>query len=522
MPTAVRTLEEYRTRFIKLREKGAIDQALLIANQMSNQYPEDPKGYTCLGEAFGARGEYRKALACYGVSLEKAPDQPMVYCAMGNMEELLGNKSEAFHYYHKALALAPENVQVVGAVANFLILAGYITEAKSLLSQAVKKDKRPEVLDALLNIHLREGDREAIRKFVQQNRKQLKAPECSLRLATAYVAMGEPVKAIKFLKSIKQWNIAQWQATYYAILADAYAKHKDYRSAFKAYRAQNESSADNYQPYKVERDAQLLLQDQVGVLKEAIYEDEQTLQPLFIVGLPRTGTTLLEQVLSTTAEVVVAGELEFILPTFLRYAKGEALVDLAQWYREKMTFVLQDNFQQSGHQKDMTKVKWVVDKLPGNCFHLNFIARLFPKAKVVYMVRNPLDTGLSIYRQQFSGGHNYATRLENVAHFISVERKVQAYWRAHPPLPIYFLQYESLVSNFEEETQKLFTFLDLPWSEMVKDFYKSERYAVTASWEQVRNPVNTRAIGGYKRYERELQPLISKLEEYGVDMGYPL
>ena len=522
MPSAMLTLEEYRALFVKLRKRGDVDQALLVANQMSNEYPENAAGYTCLGEAFGVRGEYRKALACYGLSLEKLPDQPMVYRAMGLVASLMGNKNEAFRYYHKALELAPDNSLVVSDVANFLTHSGYLADAKSLLSQAIKKEKKPELLDALLYILLREGDKEAIRKFVHQYRKYLKVHPCELHLASAYVTLGETAKAIRWLKSIKLRNEKPWQVSYYTMLANAYAKHKDYRSAFKAYRSQNEISAGNYQPQILEQDVLSLLHDQVGVLKEPLYEDEQTLQPLFIVGLPRTGTTLAEQVLSTTDEVVVAGELEFINSALLRYMKGESLIDLARWYREKMAFVLQENFQQSGHSKDMGKVKWVVDKLPANYYHLNFISRLFPKAKVIYMVRNPLDTGLSIYKQLFSERHNYATRLEDIAHFIALERKMQTHWRAHPPLPIHFLQYESLVSNFEAETQKLFTFLDLPWSEKVKDFYKSERYAVTASWEQVRNPINTRAIGGYKHYEKELQPLISKLEEYGVDTGYPL
>ncbi len=245
------------------------------------------------------------------------------------------------------------------------------------------------------------------------------------------------------------------------------------------------------------------------------YQDltEQEFTPLFIIGLPRSGTSLLEQVLNTSDHVVAGGELLFVEAAYKKYfEKREPLEQVSHWYREKVEFITKNQ------EIPKTAPRWLTDKLPANFVNVGFIKNMVPDAKFLYCTRNPLDNGLSIFKQDFLHRHSYATRLEDIAHFIALERRIMQHWIDRFPGLILEVRYEDLVTDFDAQTRRIFDYCDLTWSPEVRDFHNSGYYCNTASFDQVRKPVYSTSVGFNRRYRKQLDPLREHLESLEVPL----
>jgi hypothetical protein len=147
---------------------------------------------------------------------------------------------------------------------------------------------------------------------------------------------------------------------------------------------------------------------------------------------------------------------------------------------------------------------------------VGFIRALFPKARFLYCRRDAIDTGFSIYKQNFNNSHRYASDLGDIAHFIAQERDTMAQWIQRFGSQILTLDYENIATDFDNETRRVFDFLDLEWNESVREFHKNSTISNTASYSQVRSPIHTRAVGYYRNFEPFLGHLIKGLERYGI------
>ena len=237
-------------------------------------------------------------------------------------------------------------------------------------------------------------------------------------------------------------------------------------------------------------------------------------RPVFIVGMPRSGTTLVEQILASHPDAAGAGELEDIrfigegleerlpgagpYPDCVPSLDGELGRRLAAGYLERLAQVSADAAR-------------VTDKLPANFKHLGLIALLFPGARVVHCRRHPMDTCFSIYFQRFRGGHAYAFELGKLAHYYRQYALLMEHWRRACPLPMLELGYEDLVEDVETWARRLVDFCGLPWDERCLAFHSSARLVRTASLWQVRQPIYGTAVDRWKNYEAQLAPLKAAL-----------
>ena len=152
------------------------------------------------------------------------------------------------------------------------------------------------------------------------------------------------------------------------------------------------------------------------------------------------------------------------------------------------------------------------DKMPGNLMHLGLIALVLPRARVVHCRRDPMDTGLSIYTQQFASGHEWAYDLEDIAAFYQQYRRIMRHWEQVLPLEVMEVQYEALVERQEQVSRELVDFCGLPWDAACLEYYRQRRSVGTAANWQVRQPIYRRSVGRWHRYERDLRPLRDALE----------
>jgi hypothetical protein len=160
----------------------------------------------------------------------------------------------------------------------------------------------------------------------------------------------------------------------------------------------------------------------------------------------------------------------------------------------------------------------ITDKMPTNFLHLGLIAQLFPAARIIHCRRDPRDTCLSIYFQEFNLAHSYANNMGALAYFYREYERLMGHWLAVLDLPILEVNYSETVSNLEDSARRMVNFLELEWDPGCLQFYRSGRITATASYDQVRQPVYTSSIGRWKHYRQHISPLI---EEFG-DQDAPL
>jgi hypothetical protein len=240
--------------------------------------------------------------------------------------------------------------------------------------------------------------------------------------------------------------------------------------------------------------------------------------PIFIVGMPRSGTSLIEQILASHSEVYGAGELEDLpalvdslaemvgsktpYPQCVDILKRKGLDEIAQRHLGKLAGL-------------SMKAARVTDKMPHNFLHLGVIDMLFPGARVIHCMRDPIDTCLSIYSLPFNASHHYSSDLVNLGAHYQRYQGLMAHWKKVLRVPMLDIQYEELVNNQEEVTRKMLDFCGLGWEERCLRFYESERSVVTFSYDQVRRPLYKKSVARWKNFEQHLGPLIKALQGDG-------
>ena len=240
------------------------------------------------------------------------------------------------------------------------------------------------------------------------------------------------------------------------------------------------------------------------------------IRPVFIVGMPRSGTSLVEQILSSHPDIHSAGErmeLENFAnaicsdldsrqpyPFCLSAADRSYLSTIAKRYIKEVSAKAPDN----------TRV--VTDKMPGNYIHLGLIQLLFPKARVIHCVRDPMDTCLSCYTNRLMG-HAYSYNLTNLGRQYHLYEELMGHWKSTLSLSIMDVHYEDLVNDPEQVSRAIVKFCGLKWDSRCLDFHKSKRNVVTASTDQVRQPIYRKSVARWKNYEEFLGDLRAALDQ---------
>ncbi|MBA4190347.1 MAG: hypothetical protein C0467_20360 [Planctomycetaceae bacterium] len=245
--------------------------------------------------------------------------------------------------------------------------------------------------------------------------------------------------------------------------------------------------------------------------------------PVFVVGMPRSGTTLVEQIMASHPQVHGAGELKQIQRLVLDLGKVSGQGADAGGMMSRVT-PAQIRRQAVNHLDHLRRLGGdaarVVDKMPDNFAHLEFIWTLFPRTRIIHCRRDPIDTCLSCFVQNFRS-ITFATNLEDLAFYYQQYERLMAHWREVIPLRMYEVVYEELIDNQEAISRDLIRFLGLEWDERCLDFHKTERPVQTASKLQVRQPIYKTSMKRWKRYEAHLQPLIQALnykDDWGKDL----
>lgn len=283
-------------------------------------------------------------------------------------------------------------------------------------------------------------------------------------------------------------------------LGHLYDRQQDYDKAFHYFKLANEAqrnSDENVEDLIKDQVDELVLQWSPETVLSMRGWGNQSDVPVFIVGMPRSGTTLVEQIIASHSNVFGCGERTDV------YNVVKAIgMNPEKW---NQTTIRQYAMSQLSKLKLAGRAaSRVTDKMPDNVFRLGLIAILFPHAKIIVCHRDKRDIGLSCYFQNFGTAMFWSNDLRMISDRITQTERIIKHWHSVLPLPILDVNYETLISNPEAESKKLISFIGLDWEEACLRFHETQRQVLTASTWQVRQPLNDHSIGRWKHYEKYL------------------
>jgi Flp pilus assembly protein TadD len=252
--------------------------------------------------------------------------------------------------------------------------------------------------------------------------------------------------------------------------------------------------------------------------------------PVFILGMPRSGTSLMEQILSAHPDVFGAGELKFLTGVLENIPVSQARLRMGDKepifpYDDKVGWAPRgESYVNKLKELADKPYKRIVDKMPGNCNFVGLIHAILPNAKIIHSRRHPIETCLSCYRIFFSEGHQWTYNLNELGRYYRRYWEMMKYWREAFPGVMLEIRYEENVADVEGQARKLIEYLDLPWNENCLEFYNVDRPVKTASLSQVRQPIYKTSTNRWRKYEKYLGPLLDEIgdivQEYEGEIAH--
>ena len=299
-------------------------------------------------------------------------------------------------------------------------------------------------------------------------------------------------------------------------LGKLYDSLEKFDTAFKYYKQANNILYKDYDPLSFKGHVSALINYFSKEKYLSIPESENTSDELvFIVGMPRSGTSLIEQIISTHSSVFGAGELTHVNNLVDSIQSEIGLVNSYPVCLDEVDMKSMNKLADRLHsdiRKENAESLKISDKLPHNFLHIGLIHKLFPNAKIINCVRDARDTCLSCYFQYFAGYHPYANNLRALGvHYLDYERLMN-HWTNELKIPILTVNYQDVVLDTENEVKRIIKFLDLPWEDECLEFHKHKRTVATASYNQVNKKIYSGSMGRWKNYKENITELLDVLE----------
>ena len=523
------------------KEAGRFDEAIKLWTKSTRLYPVNPRPYFNLANLLIDIRRFKEAEKFIKEGISLNPNEAKMHYNLGIILRNNRKYKEAILSFKKAIQLKPEFTEAHSNLAEAFLEIGDIKDAKKSIIKAIKIDPKDaklylnfskilkenrELKDAEINIKkaiiLNPNFAEAhsnlganfshLGKLKEAESSICKAIELNPNYAKAYYLLSllkssnykKEFKNKLFSKSILNKQTEKDKIDIYFARSNILHIERDYKSSAVNLLLANNLKLDlaGSQPEGlINKSKKLLFESE----KLEIYEkdNENSFSSIFIVGMPRSGSTLLESILSMNGNVNDLGETNILEESYEESKKLDERLTLAEIYRNKI------NDYKS--KLSISTNKWLY-----NYQYTGIISKQIPKAKIIHCFRNPLDNILSIYRAHFEG-NEYSSSLVDCARVYLDQEEVMAEYKTRFRSQIYDLNYDLLVSNPNQEIKSLISWLDWEWDECYLSPHLNPRSVSTASSVQVRTPINSKSIGGWKNYRDMLHPaieILSKTDRY--------
>ncbi len=507
---------------IVYREQGQIEESIESLIRCISIEPEFADAHYNLGVALRGKGRSQQALSQFEKVAALAPDNTKVLLDIARSLRDLRAIEDARRHYENYLR-SNNDVDVVIEFAEILYNNGEPERAENILLDQSKLTPSDDRICFSLgvirqNMGNMEGAQTALHEAFRLNPNNTDAILGLSRLRQIDDLTDPLFETLNRSLERSDPSADESIALNFSI-AKIYDDVGAYDEAFRHYTLANNSKRTkvSYDRERVrDHDAIMAYFDSAAVSALREMSNPSDL-PILVVGMPRSGTTLAEQIISSHSTVVGGGELQFF-PSLV--AKLPAILDTQAPYPEcvRELTAAQANDVTSNYvdllRRHSADAKFVTDKLPGNYMNVGLFLGLFPNAKVVSCRRDPLDVVLSIYFQYFADGHDYAWDVGHIVDRFIKYHRLMEHWQALFPESIFDVHYESLVKDFDEFAPQLIDFCGLPWGEACAKFYEHKRDVKTASNWQVRQPLYDSSLARWRNYEKHLARAIEQLADY--------
>ncbi len=415
--------------------------------------PSNFEALVSLGTIYIKLSKYHEGIKLYEKSLKIKPENPRVYLSLGHALKTIGERKKSEAAYQNTIKYFPSSGEAYWSLAN---LKTYEFSDKEIANMELSL-KRNMHQNELIQMHF------ALGKAYESNRQ--------------------------FDKSFKHYKDGNWQ--------------------------QRKQISYNAEDYKISIDEIIDFfenNNNILDLKAEAGSDE----PIFILGLPRSGSTLIEQILASHS--LIEGTQE--LPNIMAISRDIKLIDQKNGYPDNLLKLNQSSFDELG-KKYIDETKWArsskpffIDKMPNNFFHIGLIKLILPKAKIIDARRNPMDACFSCFKQYFAKGQHFTYDLDDIARYYKDYVRLMDYWNKLFPDEIFTIQYEQIIENPNDRISDLLEFCNVKFEDNCLNFHKSKRAVKTASSEQVRQPMYKTGINYWRNYIKNLDVLLEHFPNY--------
>ena len=477
------------------RRLGQLNQAILCGRAACQLAPNDWDAQYNLGLAYGDNLDYANAILHYRKAIKINPNQTQAWNNLGAVLEKKGDQAGALNAYEKATARNPQHAEAQNNQGSIYHQLGRLKEASASFEAAVLS--RPEFIEAHYNLSLvktyRADDPHIVSLQQAFANRHMLAPEvrvqCGFALGKALDDLGQ------FSASFEAYEDAN---------RTQYALHPmDEKSSVALIDSViNTFTKDYFDQKKSDR---------------LINTDKHSKTPIFIVGMPRSGTTLLEQILATLPGVYGAGELTDLHDAINQHlgvsARGFFTASVDQITKADLEKIAKNYIKRVW--KLSPKSQFISDKMLANFIYIGLIYQMFPNAKIINAMRDPMDACFSCYSRFFNETMDFVYDQGTLGRYYQRYRRLMQHWREVLPEDfIIDLQYEDMVENVEAQARRVLDFIGLEWNPRCLEFYKNDRLVKTASISQVRKPVYKSSIARWKHFAQHLRPLYELVKAY--------
>ena len=536
-----------------LYNNGKIEEAINTIKELNESYPNVPLLFNLLGACYQSLSNFDAAMQMFQTATKLKPDYAEAYFNQGVVFKHLSKLDESIKAYKKAIALNPNYPDAHNNLGNLYKEIGNRDDAIESYEWAIAYRPDFEITHLNLGVLYSEFDQEVAIKHYQKaiaikpgyseahynlgstlrhlGRKadSIKSYEKAIEFNPHYVDAHKNLSAMKEYKKddpqisqmkllLSNKNLAESdKVSLNFALSKVYEDLNNQNDFFKFLHQGNKlrkeelnySFDDDYEMISKIREVFMLPHTKT---KQSSYKTSE-IKPIFIVGMPRSGTSLVEQIISSHHSVYGAGELEYLAQNSYKELKKH-YASTNNVFSEKSFLYIRERYLESLSNLNVSE-SIITDKMPLNFRFIGFILSAFPDAKIVHLNRDARATCWSIYKYYFkSDGNGYSYNLQDLVSYYCLYDELMKFWHKLYPNQIYDISYEDLTTNQDKETRNLLEYCGLDWDDNCINFHTNKRAVKTTSALQVKEKMYQGSSEVWKKYESHIQPLIKGLSSF--------
>lgn len=506
------------------QQMGHGDQAMKLIRRSIQLDNSDATAFDHMGRLYLRKEDYEAAAKHSKIAVDREPENVAFLNNYGNSLKYIGDVDGAVEQYRKVLEISPETAISTYNLANVLKIRKSYDEAIVWFRKtiSVEPDHFRARFELAVSLEQKGDFDEAVVEYLEVIR--LKPDHIHAMANLIAIKSYKPDEEI-VSRAAAMFTDADLKEPEKVKLGYGLGKHYDrtgdFDRAFGYFQTAKDVKRGENTPFDIGQ-VRSFVDGIIEVYTEEYFakmrpHGNDTDRPMFIVGMPRSGTTLTEQIIASHPQMFGAGEMKEI-PKVMGSLKPDYPFNMAGMGKDEIGEIAEVVLSAMKEVAPDDALR-VTDKLPVNFMNLGLIATLFPNARIVHCLREPMDVGISCFIELFNMEQDYSTDLEDFGLYYLEYIRLMDHWRKVLPLPLHEQYYEELIDDQETGIRALVAHSGLNWDEACMNFQDTDRAVMTPSRWQVRQPIYKSSSGRWKNYEKHMEPLRRLLEENGFQYG---